>query len=229
MGFEICYKFHPRDEEGNYKKDEIKELKKKLGDPFEDVPLEKLASVIMSQLARRDIWVFDVTIQELVKKEVSFKETKGGIVIKNKKFLCDGETSNLIVSDEVPQTNGALVPTQQPVFTNLAIPTKPSRPIKNVTLDPDVFNLDRVKKSGLAFTAEKRYPVYQEYPAKETGVMIYTMHDDHGREVSVKDIYFLNADQVLSKGFYDTVDRGGGPKLAYDNYQEAPMPDIRRK
>ena len=87
MGYEVVYFFHPRDEEGNYQKNETKELKKKVGDAFEDVPLEKLASVVMSQLARRDIWVFDVKIQELVKKEISFKETKGGIVIKNKKFL----------------------------------------------------------------------------------------------------------------------------------------------
>jgi hypothetical protein len=200
------------------------------------VPLEKLASVVMSQLARRDIWVFDVKIHELVKKEISFKETKGGIVIKNKKFLLDDE-SNLVMQ-EIPEATNSLVPVAAPppdsqALINQVKAANPGRPIKFVTLDPDLPNVDRVKRSGLAFTVDKRYPVFKEYPHRtEVGTMIYTMHDDNKREVSVKDVYFVNADQILSNGFYDSVDSRGGngaPKLAYENYENVTMPDIRRR
>lgn len=236
MGYEILYSFHPKDEEGNYKKDEIKELKKKLGEPFEDILLERLASTIMSQLARRDIWIFDVKIYELVKREISFRETKGGIVIKNKKFLLDGEM-NIVVQemDEVsakpqnglvnianPHTNGG-------PLVNIAGPQRPQRPIKWVALDPDLPNLDKVKSSGLAFTPDKRYPVFSEsaHP-KKFGVLIYLMMDDNKREVTLEDTYFLNADQILQQGFVSSVDKEVGmPKLKFDESYKDVIPDIR--
>jgi len=49
---------------------------------LEEVPVEKLASAVMMQLARRDIMVFNVEISEFIKRKVSFKETKGGVLIK---------------------------------------------------------------------------------------------------------------------------------------------------
>jgi hypothetical protein len=234
MGYEIIYSFHPKDEEGSYKKDEVKELKKKLGEPFEDVLLDKLASTIMSQLARRDIWIFDVKIYELVKREISFRETKGGIVIKNKKFLLDGEM-NIVVQemDEVPAKpqNGLVNIAAQPNggMINLAGPQRPQRPIKWVALDPDLPNLDKVKSSGLAFTPDKRYPVFSEstHP-KKFGVMIYVMMDDNKREVTLEDTYFLNADQILQQGFVSSVDQEVGvPKLKFDDSYKDIIPDIR--
>lgn len=235
MGYEIIYSFHPKDEEGSYKKDEVKELKKKLGEPFEDVSLEKLASTIMSQLARRDIWIFDVKIYELVKREISFRETKGGIVIKNKKFLLDGEM-NIVVQemDEVvtKHQNGLVNITAQPVnggMINLAGPQRPQRPIKWVALDPDLPNLDKVKGSGLAFTPDKRYPVFSEsvHP-KKFGVMVYVMMDDNKREVTVEDTYFLNADQILQQGFISSVDKEvGSPRLQFEDAYKDVIPDIR--
>ena len=236
MGYEIIYSFHPKDEEGSYKKDEVKELKKKLGEPFEDISLEKLASTIMSQLARRDIWIFDVKIYELVKREISFRETKGGIVVKNKKFLLDGDL-NIVVQemDEVPAKpqNGLVnIAPQQPmndVMVNIAGPQRSQKPIKWVALDPDLPNLDKVRSLGLAFTPDKRYPVFHESAhAKKFGVMVYVVMDDKKREVTVEDTYFLNADQILQQGFVSSVDKEvDSPKLQFDDAYKDVIPDIR--
>lgn len=232
MGYEICYAFHPKDEEGSYKKDEVKELKKKLGEPFEEISLERLASTIMSQLARRDIWIFDVKIHELVKREVSFRETKGGIVIKNKKFLLDDE-ANIVVQEinDTPMPSNALVPKHNGTapLVNIATPLNTSRVLKWVTLDPDLRNLDIVKSANLAFMPDKRYPVFAEMQhPKKFGVMVYQMMDENKREVSVEDTYFLNADQVLQKGFVSSIDKDiGSPKLKFEDTYKDVIPDIR--
>jgi hypothetical protein len=228
MGYEVLYRFHEKDESGNYNKEEIKEMKKRVGDAFEDVPLEKLASAIMSQLARRDIWILpDVEIYEYKKSKISFRETKGGIVIKNKKFELDSE-ANVIVHEftegQPIAANGAMVPINNK--TNIAAPT--GRPIKWVALDPDERNIAKVKGSGLAFLPNKRYPVFMEVPdQKQFGRMIYTMLDENKREVTIFDDYFLNADQKLVQGFNSTVDRDTEPKLSFGDYEKEEMPDIR--
>jgi hypothetical protein len=230
MGYEVIYKYHEKDASGNYNKDEVKELKKKVGSAYEDLPLEKLASVIMSQLARRDIWILpDVEIYEYKKTKISFRETKGGIVIKNKKFELDTD-ANIVVhefTEGQPVTNGAMVPALPPNNkVNIAGPT--GRPIKWVALDPDERNLAKVKGSGLAFLPNKRYPVFQEVSdTKQFGRMIYTMLDENKREVTTFDDYFLNADQKLVQGFHSTVDRDTEAKLSFGDYEKDPMPDIR--
>ena len=122
MAFEITYRYHPRLEEGvGYDHDVTDEKKVKVGKPFDDTPLEKCAAAITAQLARRDIWVIDVVVYELVRKEISFKESKDGrgIVLKNKRFTLNS-TAELIAEDlvEVPtqiipapvQGNGELQP-----------------------------------------------------------------------------------------------------------------------
>ena len=127
MGYEITYKFHPRLEEGvGYDHEVTEEKQVKVGKPFDDTPLEKCAAAITAQLARRDIWVVDVEVYELVKKQISFKESKDGrgIVLKNKRFTLSA-TAELIAEDlvEVPaqtqmipapvvphQDNGELLP-----------------------------------------------------------------------------------------------------------------------
>lgn len=104
MGYEISYFYHERLEEGGYDKDETKVMKRRVGDPFDDLPLEKCAGAVMAQLARRDIWVVDVEIFELSRKKITFRETKGGIVIKNKKFAVGDEgNQNLVVTDLVEE------------------------------------------------------------------------------------------------------------------------------
>ena len=47
MGFEVVFKYHDKIENG-YDTLENKTFKKKFGDPYEDVPLSKLALFIMN-------------------------------------------------------------------------------------------------------------------------------------------------------------------------------------
>jgi hypothetical protein len=234
MGYETVFHFHEKDESGSYKKDEIKEMKKKIGTPYEDVSLEKLASVIMSQLARRDIWILpDVEIYEYKKVKINFRETKGGIIIKHKKFELDTE-ANIVVHEFTEgepvhsNGNGAMVPVLVAPNnkTNIAAPI--GRPIKWVTLDTNDRNLAKIKGSGLAFLPNKRYPVFNEIAhPKQFGVMIYTMWDENKREVTVFDEYFVNADQKLLQGFSTTADRGNEVNLSHGDYEKSSMPDIR--
>lgn len=123
MGFEIKYKFHPRKQEGGYDTDKLEEKTAKVGKPFDDTPLEKCAAAIMGQLARRDIWVVDVEVYEVVKKKISFKESNDGkgILLKNKRFSLNS-TAQMVAEDVVDETapqQQALVP-QPP--TQMAIP-----------------------------------------------------------------------------------------------------------
>lgn len=246
MGFEVVYKFYDRDESGNYKKDEAKELKKRVGDVYEEITLERLASVIMAQLARRDIWVFDVNIYEYKKTEISFRETKGGIVIKNKKFMLDNDSN--VIAQEIREEQPQYIPAPHqaqpqpqmaqsreiaPVLNgqpaNPLVTIQPnSRVLKYVTLDSDPQTLIKVKNSGLAFKADRRYAVYKETPhPKRMGVIIYTMLDDNNREVTVMDEYFVPADQILKNGFNSVADKASAPRMMYDNYENMDIPDIR--
>ena len=207
MGYEVKYLFHERLEDGQYDKDETKELKRRVGDPYEDVPIEKLATAVMSQLARRDIWVVDVDIFEFKRQKINFRETKGGIVIKNKKFSLDNET-NIIMQEEQPvvQTpqHNTQVPQHAPALaqipsaiTNLptpyeATPAAPKgRPVKYVTLDTSRDTLMAIGKKHLKFSPNKRYPVYSERPDQQTGIMVFGMIDDLGREINVTNDYFI--------------------------------------
>lgn len=102
MGYEIKYIYHPRKEEGSGYDTEVKEEKfAKVGKPFDDTSLEKCAAAIMAQLARRDIWVIDVEVSELVKNAISFKEAKDGkgILLKNKRFSLNS-TAQLVAEEE---------------------------------------------------------------------------------------------------------------------------------
>ena len=186
MGFEVTYQYHDRLEDGGYDKSVIKELKRKVGDPFEEVPLEKLASLVMGQLARRDIWVTDVEILELKRQKVNCRETKGGIIIKNKKFVLDAENNNITCQDlpevSAQPTSNALVPMQQATaagihpHNNLPLAVQQQnmskRPIKFVLVDSEGVVLDgsgdrmpvpaAIKRAGLALRPNQRYAVFQE-------------------------------------------------------------------
>lgn len=104
MGYEFKYIYHPRKESGY--DTEVKEEKTvKVGKPFDDTPLEKLAAAIMAQLARRDIWVVDVEVVELVRREISFKECKDGrgIMLKNRRYSFN-ESAQMVAEDVVEET-----------------------------------------------------------------------------------------------------------------------------
>lgn len=100
MGYKITLTFHPRREGGGYDTDRTEEQVVKVGKPFEETPIERCAAVIMSQMARRDVWVIDVKPVELVRTPITFKECKDGrgIVLKNKKFSFN-DTAQLASED----------------------------------------------------------------------------------------------------------------------------------
>lgn len=114
MGFEIRYHYHPKKEDGvGYDMEKKEILTKKIGKSFDDTPLEKLAGAVMSQMARRDILIFDVEVDEFVRRSVNFKETKDGrgIVLKNKRFSFNS-TADMVSSDvqEDYEEDGELQP-----------------------------------------------------------------------------------------------------------------------
>lgn len=256
MGFECIYHYHEK-VDGEYDKQETKTFKKKVGDPFDDVSLEKLAASIMAQMARRDIWITDVQIFELSKKEISFKESKGGIIIKNKKFLFDGgsgEESFVKVEEiiqnsplqnpqymvsEFQQTSNPSMPVQQLSAAavhphnqqKLQQPTR--RAIDQMVYLPEPMHLHTAKQKNLRFTVNKKYPIFEKRPSPNGGEIFITQ-DDVGREQMVSDVYFVPANINLiadrELGFSETKEEKDGGNLYWGNAATDPgMPDLRRR
>lgn len=247
MGFEVLYKYHERLETGGYDKDNTKELKRRVGDAYEDVPLEKVAAAIMQQLARRDIWVVDVSLVEYTRKPVSFKETKGGIVIKNKKFILDQDNTlvgqDLVSQDVTPQA----VPGQQVVHPHEKVqapahqnrrPAAPApqnrsngrRPIRKVVYMPSTPEL--VRKHGLAgrLTIEGEYDVFEDRMNPNGVGTEYLLRDDHGRELWAQDEHFVPAQMNLMAdrelGFSKSGRRADN-NLKWDGVLDGEIPNLR--
>lgn len=250
MGYEVIYAYHERLEEGGYNKEETKEMRRRIGDPYEDIPVEKLASTVMAQLARRDIWVTNWDVFEYKKQKLNCRETKGGIVIKNKKFSLDTESGNGLVMTEISDVEitpfGAVIPVVAPgqmPHNILPLPGQApgtmKRPIKWVVLDTDDRWLAQVKERGLQFIPNKRYPVFQEMPdPRDKRVdkfgkppldvkMVYMMWDDHSREMQVSADFFVSADINLIGGNFNRAN--DGMKLMYEAERKDEMVDIRAR
>ena len=172
MGYEITYKYHPKLEEGvGYDYDITEEKKVKVGKPFDDTSLEKCAAAIMGQLARRDVWVVDVEVYELVKKEISFKESKDGkgIVLKNKRFSLN-QTAQLVAEDVVEvQPQQMMIPT--PVHGNgqvqphqmMQMPQQPVGPRTDVNnLYQNTGNI-QVNRTVTARDVDRNVTLYHVY------------------------------------------------------------------
>lgn len=168
--------------------------------------MEKVAGAVTAQLARRDIFVTDVEIFEYTKKQVTFRETKGGIVIKNKKFSMDGEN---IVSQDVSE----LIEPKSEIVSVKEHPHNSIHPHNNVPAKQEKFtkvrrtvvflpsqpgDIQEVRKNGYSFTPEKKYPVYFEAPHPyQLGVNLLTTVDDNGKQAKVSDVYFVPAETNL--------------------------------
>lgn len=249
MGYEIIYSYHERLEEGGYNKDEIKELKRRIGEPFDEVPLEKLASAITQQLARRDIWVTNWEVFEYKKQKLNCRETRGGIVIKNKKFILDNHDN--LVSEEIPEPTG--VPPHNLIVRDIDVPAasavrRNKNPIKYVVLDSEGVIQEQgrrvpvetiIRMRGLKFSPNKRYPVFQEMadptdkrldmkgqPSLERR-MLYVMLDDRQKEVTVSQDYF--APDVNLLGGSSAKDLDNGPKLMFEGEMQNDNLELRRK
>jgi hypothetical protein len=256
VGFECCYHYHEKID-GEYNREETKTFKKKVGDPFDDVSLERLAASIMSQMARLDIWIINVEIFELSKKQVNFKESKSGIIIKNKKFSFDGGGEDSFISvEEIIQTSAPQQTTQQYTdFQNnqqrlpsqqlsaaAAHPHNLSSTSKNVSrrsVDlmvflPEPLHLHQAKQKNLRFTVNNKYPIFEKRPAPNGVGELFLTQDDLGREQIVSDVYFVpaNINLIADKelNFSETPEEKDGGKLYWGSAATDPgMPDLRRK
>lgn len=222
MGFEVKYMFHPRKEDGpGYNTDVQKDKMIKVGKPFDDTPLEKCAAAIMAQLARRDVWVVDVEVSELVKKKISFKESKDGkgIVLKNKRFSLVGTTAEMIEEQEVTPPVNVSQSNLQPHEMGRSSPphqnpdnlySNPNASVVRRSVDPR--NIDRNKtvyqvyfepeghfaeaqRLKLRFTKDTRYAIHQviSSPTGKLDNQQVAITDDTGQIVILDEKFFVTA------------------------------------
>jgi hypothetical protein len=248
MGYEVKYFYHERTDDG-FDKSETKEMVKRLGTAYEEVPAEKLAGSIMSQLVRRDIWVVDVEVYEYAKKQVAFKESKGGVVIKGKKYSFDGAT---IVAEEEPQAapqQASPPPGQSQPGHPLAVrntvqafPVGPDappqanvnladqmyfrnkKPLRSEIYNPDQMVAAAARQRRLPFTIGKQYPIYEE---RLVGSEVsYITINDLGQKSVLNHRHFI-VPQKLTRGFAGE-EVSTDVNLDYGNpYENMPMPDLR--
>jgi len=246
MGYEVVYKFHDKLPDGSYNYEESKTFKKKVGDPFEDISLEQLASAIMAQLARRDIWIIGVEAFEFAKKQINFKETKGGIVLKNKKFLFDNGCSIAsVVEEELNEQsckstisgNSGKYPHE--IQSNLREQSNSQnqqnligkrRPIDNCTFLPELNQIPEIKQKNFKLTVEKQYPVYEKKMSM-TGEF-YLVVDDAGKSQFVPGEYFVPAKITLVGDKEVNFSASSTPKESSNLYwggavMDSSMPDLR--
>lgn len=244
MGFEVKLIYHERTEDG-FDKSQTKETVKRIGSAYEDVPAEKLAGAIMSQLVRRDIWVVDVEVYEYAKKQIAFKESKGGVVIKGKKYAFDGAA--VVATDEPeqePQQQQQASHSQPLAVRNTvqAYPVGPDappqaninladqmyfknrKPLRNEIYNPDQMVAALARQRRLPFTLGKSYPIYEE---RLVGTEVsYITINDLGQKAVLNHRHFV-VPQKLARGF-EGESVTSDISLDYGNtYENAAMPDIR--
>lgn len=218
MGFEIKYTYHPRGDDG-YDTNKKEQKFVKVGKPFDETSLEKLAAAIMAQLARRDIWVVDVEVSEFVKRSISFKECKDGkgIVLKGKRFSFneaaemiseeENEINDIGASNQQQQTGLISQNNSQSMDDLYSNPNKPvpvqktaqaqqinqNKVIYKVLFDPSVQYVNEVRRLGLRLTQDKEYPVHQvvQHPTGKLELQKIAITDDTGRTVLVDEKFFI--------------------------------------
>lgn len=196
MGYEITFYFKQKDKEtGEYKADQ-ESFKKRVGDPYEDTPIETLASLVLRQLARRDIFVEDVEIFEITKKKISFKESKNGITIKNKKFGLDDTFE--VKSEEESQSNETNQPIENSAVTvqSKSFDTSKLKPIKKMLYAPEPQQQIKLLQQGIKLTPNKIYDILKIDKHLNGITEIYLLVDDNGRDKLVADDYFVPATKL---------------------------------
>ena len=200
MGFEVIFHYHERID-GKYNTEEKKALKKKIGDPYSESDHQKLALIVLGQLARRDIWVVDVEIYEFTKKKLSFKEVENGVKINNRKYkITDSVTVSVENDEEIKQVvaNNNIVPSTN-IATNTNVVVHPhellqpkrNRPIKTVIYEPNYKQIEEIKRKGLKLTPGKAYAVFEENKIDEFS-KTYKIKDDNGRDIDrISEEYFV--------------------------------------
>ena len=228
MGYEIIYHYHERDPEGGYNTEETKELKKKVGKPYDDTELSKAAKAILAQLARRDIWVVDVEVEEYVKRSVAFKESKDGhgIVLKGKKYTIDS-TEGIDVEEYEESPQPAAIPQFQPQPQKSqiqAVPLPETVPVSQLVSDApksDPQMLATVNQNRVLFRVEctpiggqidvvraksltpgKTYGVHRQRQDERGGSFgnLYALTNDKGEVIEISEHSFNIAPQGLVGG-----------------------------
>lgn len=244
MGFELVFKYHEKKDTG-YDTAEQKTFKKKCGEAYEDVSLEKLALLVMGQLARRDIWIVDVEINEFVKKTINFRETKGGIVIKNKKFTLDNKLEASVVVEDCPSNDLDSDKKVQVANVNITKNTTKTiyphevtsrdltkkKPIAQMVFAPEPQQVREVSKYKL--TVDKKYLIYEK-KTSTTGGELYVILDDSQREITISDKYFVPAsinligDEEFANQQASYVGAGNKePKLSWNGVVTDNVPHLR--
>jgi hypothetical protein len=197
MGYEVIFYYKSKDKEtGIYKEEELNNFKKRVGDPYEDTPIEKLASVVMKQLARRDVWVENIEIYEITKKKISFKETKNGIIIKNKKIILD---DNFEIDfkqegeDEAVHSEIVAERPQQQKNEDTNVIKGTTRVVKRMLFAPEPQQQINLLKQGVKLTPDKVYDIYKIEKGLNGISEIYLLIDDNNHEKKVADDCFVPA------------------------------------
>ncbi len=237
--FEVEFKYYKQKEDLDYNKDEPLVFKNKFGKIDEDYPKEKLAKYILTQLARRDIFIYDVEVYEFTKKKVNFKLGKNGFSIAGSKFSNSDLAEECSLENDVPAEPQAIpsavkqnpTPPVQNNFQNLSrrIENKPKKVLRRVAFVPPL-RMDK-SKFPYKFTLNKIYPVYSErYNMNGVGMIIMTT-DDSDNVVEVNDEYFVPANAALEyENEMDAGKRGNNDLLNWQGDRSTgPMINLRGK
>ena len=214
MGYEIiCYYKKRKKSDEESPSDEALSFKKRIGDPYEETPIEKLAAAIMMQLARRDIWVDDVEIYEISKKKISFKETKSGIVIKNKKFIFNDDFEiNIKEENEDPMASPPRDSLDEEISGQKFHPLPQNivkRTIRRLMYAPEPQQHIELLQKGIKLTPDKVYDIIGIKKSPNGINDIFTINDDKNREHVVLDIFFVPHTELSQQKSSDGLSWGG--------------------
>lgn len=215
MGYEVILHYYNEISKGEYDKNNPQTKTLKFGSYNDEVSLDELAKKIIIQMARRNIFIYDVEIFEFIRKKISFKETKDGILIKHKKFSFDGHVEIEETACEKFETteeniieDNKQIISNKKTFDNFKIPNSSNKKVLRYETfnPPDKILLEDCKKRGLKFTVGKKYPIFKE---RNSGNIIagnfYYTEDDNGNQ------------QILSERLFNEIVN----KLKYgDEYYE---------
>lgn len=194
MGYELIFYYKEKDKEtGEYT--DTGNFKKRIGDPYEDTSVESLAGVILRQLARRDILVEDVEIFEITKKKISFKESKSGVIIKNKKFKLD-DTFEIKAEENEEISNTEIVAKKDQSQNTQPTQASQLRPIKKMAYVPEPQQHIKLLQSGTKLTPNKSYDIFKIEKHPNGVTEIYLIQDDTGKQKNVADDCFIPNTQL---------------------------------
>lgn len=244
MGYEVTYFYKESTEIAGTYSEEILSKTSKIGKFDEEISLEVLAGKIMAQLARRNILIVDIEIYEYTKKKISYKESKDGIVIKNKKFSFDSgavissesetdeELNNILENQDLLNKLKSALGTSscQKPLVNIAtrnnIENDGRKALRYETYDPELLNSHKIEQKGYKFTVGKRYPIYSE--KKGLGTINYITKDDRNKEVEISAECFVAVSMGLSFQEDESPNLSGNEVNLWKNVQvENSMPNLR--